>query len=131
MIFPLKSGEEWTLTPDKYKLIDERFPLIDIDIELEKLKTWLLFNENRQKTARGMMKTIGHWMSNDSIPKARRRPMTAPSHNKAKWDKGVKPWLESKTSLAEIEANQSFVAMLSGPEFRVWAERTNPLVKEI
>jgi len=125
MIFPLKDGTEWELTEDKYKLVNDRFPLIDIDAELDKFKTWLLFNESRQKTARGMMRAIGHWMSNDSIPKAQRKPVS----DKAKqYDSQCGPWLRG-ASLQELSNSDRFKQMLKVPGFRAWAEKENVFVK--
>jgi len=127
MIFPLKDGTEWELTEARYKLVNDRFPLIDVDIELDKFKTWLLFNESRQKTARGMMRAIGHWMSNDSIPKAQRKPVS----DKAKqYDSQCGPWLRG-ASLQELSNSDRFKQMLKVPGFRAWAEDVNSLVKEV
>ena len=128
MKFPLRNGKEWTLPEHKPAEWKESYPTKDVDGELIRARQWLRDNEQRMKTGRGMPKYLGGWIARS--PDVRKK-MHAPSHNKAKWDKGVKPWLESKTSLAEIEANQSFVAMLSGSEFRAWAESVNGLVKEI
>ena len=127
MIFPLKDGTEWKLTEARYKLVNDRFPLIDVDIELDKFKTWLLFNESRQKTARGMMRAIGHWMSNDSIPKAKRKPV---SDKSKQWDSQCNPWLKSKeTTLLELTGSDRFKQMLKVPGFRAWAENENVFVK--
>lgn len=129
MIFPLKDGTEWTLTPELYALFDEHYPLIDIDVELKKMQTWLTFNDSRRKTARGMKKAINHWLGNESIPKARR--MKAPSNKIPQYEKQMGTWLRSMKTVSDIESNQSFVTLLSDPDVRAWAESVNVLVKEV
>ena len=128
MNFPLKDGTDWTLTPELYSLFDEHYPHIDIDVELKKMHTWLTFNDNRRKTARGMKKAINHWLSNDSIPKAKR--MQAPNNKIAQYEARMGTWLRTAT-LETIENNESFKTLLSDPDMRAWAENVQPLVKEV
>ena len=127
MIFPLKDGTEWALTPELYNLFDEHYPLIDIDVELKKMQTWLTFNDSRRKTARGMKKAINHWLSNDSIPKAVRKPKI---DNTAQYEAQCGAWLRS-VQIDDLESNYGFLKRLEVPEFRVWAESVNGLVKGI
>ena len=125
MIFPLKDGTEWELTPDLYALFDQHYPHIDIDAELKKMCTWLTFNDSRRKTARGMKKAINHWLGNDSIPKAQRKPVS----DKAKqYDSQCGPWLRG-ASLQELSNSDRFKQMLKVPGFRAWAENENVFVK--
>ena len=130
MKFPLKNGKEWELPPELYDLIDRKFPLVDIDIELDKLQTWLLFNDNRRGKAAGMKRRIYNWMSSDRFgTQAKRKPKVDKTVD---WEKGRGEWLrEPNKTKAQLMANRGFVDSLKDPEFRAWAEDVNSLVKEV
>ena len=59
---PLKSGEEYRLTNLLIDELNKTYPTIDIDHELQKMRTWLISNPEKQKTARGTPKFVSNWL---------------------------------------------------------------------
>lgn len=63
ILMPLKSGEEYRLTNLLIDELNKTYPTIDIDHELQKMRTWLISNPEKQKTARGTPKFVSSWLS--------------------------------------------------------------------
>lgn len=63
MSFPLASGEEWPLPAPKLAEWIDTYPRVDVPLELGKARQWLRDNPSRRKTARGMTKCLGGWLS--------------------------------------------------------------------
>jgi len=59
---PCKDGEFIPLD-SQMKSWNESYPDIDIDKEINKAKSWLLSNPNKQKTVRGCPRFINAWLS--------------------------------------------------------------------
>jgi len=59
---PCKDGEFMPLD-SQMKSWNESYPDIDIDKEINKAKSWLLSNPNKQKTVRGCPRFINAWLS--------------------------------------------------------------------
>jgi hypothetical protein len=130
MIFPLKSGKDWVLTKEKYDYFDVRFPLVDIDAELDKMLIWLECCPPRRKTAGGMMNAIRFWLSNDKYgTQAKRKPKPIDGKEE-QWDKQCGDWLRGADTF-QMTNNDGFVARLADPEFRAWAGGVNEAVKGI
>ena len=62
-VFPTEGKGTWTLPETKRSEYAETYPHLDIDHELAKARQWLRDNPSRRKTARGMAKFIGGWLS--------------------------------------------------------------------
>ena len=60
---PLKNGEDVRLDEDYIKQLNKTYPLINIESELQKMRTWLMSNPNKQKTARGTPRFVSSWLS--------------------------------------------------------------------
>tara|TARA_R110000796_G_scaffold245325_2_gene369502 strand:+ start:285 stop:908 length:624 start_codon:yes stop_codon:yes gene_type:complete len=66
---PLKSGEVVMLDNQYMDEISLAYPLININDELRKMRTWLISNPDKQKTARGTPRFVSSWLSRvDSKP---------------------------------------------------------------
>ena len=127
MIFPTKEGD-WTLTEGKIEEWKESYSTKDVDNEIVKARQWLRDNPERQKTKRGMTKYLGGWIarSPDSFTPATAKPIV---EKERMWFSQCGDWLMQAT-LFEIKGNKNLMSRLDNPEFRAWAERVNPLVKE-
>ena len=62
ILMPLKSGEEYRLTNLLIDELNKTYPTINIDHELQKMRTWLISNPEKQKTARGTPKFVSNWL---------------------------------------------------------------------
>ena len=60
---PLKNGEDVRLDEDYIKQLNKTYPLINVENELQKMRTWLMSNPNKQKTARGTPRFVSSWLS--------------------------------------------------------------------
>lgn len=56
-------GEEFQVTESMVTEWQQAYPSLDITAELPKIRTWLLDNQPKRKTARGMRKFIGSWLA--------------------------------------------------------------------
>jgi len=61
--FELKSGEHWSLPQAKLDEYRQTYPTLDVEAELRKAGQWLKDNPQRRKTARGMPRFLGQWLS--------------------------------------------------------------------
>ncbi len=66
MTFPLRSGSHWELPPEKLQEWQETYWPELVDRELPKALQWLRDNPVRRKTARGMTRFLGQWLSRAS-----------------------------------------------------------------
>lgn len=62
--FILKNSTYWYLSKMLYNNYKQTYTNIDVDHELKKMQSWLLSNESKRKTAKGMPKFINNWLSN-------------------------------------------------------------------
>ena len=60
MIFPTKEGE-WSLPEELEAELHKTY--LNVDAELAKARLWLIANENRRKTRRGMGRFITGWLA--------------------------------------------------------------------
>ena len=42
--------------------LNKTYPNLDIDNELQKMRTWLISNPDKQKTARGTPRFVSNWL---------------------------------------------------------------------
>jgi hypothetical protein len=66
MVFPVKTGDPYQLTPDKLAEYRETFDVLGEDAvlsELKKARQWLIDNPSRRKTTKGVGKFLTHWLS--------------------------------------------------------------------
>lgn len=61
--FPTVGGEEWALTQEKLAEWERTYPMMDVQAECRKARQWLSDNPARRKTARGMDRFLGSWLS--------------------------------------------------------------------
>lgn len=67
MSFPItgqRDGGEWGLASGKLAEWQESFPHLDVERELIAARQWLRDNPGKRKTARGMTRFLGRWLSN-------------------------------------------------------------------
>ena len=58
----LKSGKEIRLDNFFMDELNKTYPSINIDNELQKMRTWLIANPEKQKTAKGTPRFIANWL---------------------------------------------------------------------
>ena len=62
ILMPLKSGKEIRLDNFFMDELNKTYPSININNELQKMRTWLIANPEKQKTARGTPRFIANWL---------------------------------------------------------------------
>lgn len=64
MTFPIvgNGGEEWSMGYEYLIELSEAFPDLDIKAECQKARAWLVSNNSRRKTARGMKTFLFGWL---------------------------------------------------------------------
>ncbi len=62
--FILKNKNYWYLSKLLYENYKQTYSNIDVDYELKKMQSWLLSNQEKRKTEKGMPKFINNWLSN-------------------------------------------------------------------
>lgn len=62
MNLPAKQ-ENYTIDAQFLSDMQECYPAINVEGELKKMRGWLLANENKRKTHRGMKRFINSWLS--------------------------------------------------------------------
>tara|TARA_R110002012_G_scaffold72087_2_gene184439 strand:- start:1167 stop:1790 length:624 start_codon:yes stop_codon:yes gene_type:complete len=60
---PLKSGDDYFLTPKLYLEIQSAYPNINFREELLKMRAWLISNPSKQKTHVGTPRFVTNWLS--------------------------------------------------------------------
>lgn len=91
MEFPLKTGESWTLQPQKRAELEQQFGKALVERELPKAAGWCKDNPRKRKTRRGMPTFLRKWLTRA----AERFPVQEPLHRDvpaAPRGSGV-PWL--------------------------------------
>lgn len=85
---PLKDGTEYEVSAeliDEYKLL---FKSINVDLELQRARRWLLDNPHRGKTKRGIKRYIYNWLSNEerkAIERAEKIEVTQKPKDRLSW----------------------------------------------
>ena len=59
----LRDGKTWQLPKAKLNEYKTTYPDIDIEAELRKASQWLIDNPTKRKTAKGMTRYLGGWLS--------------------------------------------------------------------
>lgn len=62
MNLPAKQGD-YTVDPEFISEMQECYSRIDVPGQLVLMKAWLIANESKRKTHRGMKRFIQHWLS--------------------------------------------------------------------
>lgn len=60
---PTNTGKPWGITAEMIAEWRNTFPGLDVEAELRKARQWCLDNQARRKTASGMRKFLGNWLS--------------------------------------------------------------------
>ena len=68
ILLPLKDGKNIMLDNNFMTELEKTYPLKNINEELQKMRTWLFANPNKQKTARGTPRFVSNWLSQQKEP---------------------------------------------------------------
>lgn len=71
IVMPLKDGTNIMLKNSFMTELEKTYPFKDINQELQKMRTWLIANPEKQKTRRGISRFVSNWLSQhkDNDPK--------------------------------------------------------------
>mgnify|MGYP003669582688 CR=1 FL=1 len=71
IVMPLKDGTNIMLGNSFMTELEKTYPFKDINQELQKMRTWLIANPEKQKTRRGISRFVSNWLSQhkDNDPK--------------------------------------------------------------
>lgn len=65
---PLSDGTDWEVPRPFYEQLVNTYARPALDCELSKMRLWLVANERRRKTARGIKRFVAGWLIKSGIP---------------------------------------------------------------
>jgi len=63
MELPLKDGSQYAVDDSLYNDLCQCYPSLDVSEHLQEMRIWLVCNDQKRKTRRGIKRFINSWLS--------------------------------------------------------------------